>query len=76
LSVKFIVHMRDGSTFLIEALYIEVVASVESSYTFLGRVPGFPRAIMASFPVDLVSAVVPVGGGSPPPPGAAAPTPT
>lgn len=59
--MKFLVHMRDGSTFRIEASYIEVIGAAESSYTFLGPVPGYPTAIVASFPVALVSAVLPAG---------------
>lgn len=58
-AMQFTVHLRDGATFRIEAAYIEVVAAGQSSYTFLGPVPGYPMAIVAAFPVDLVAGVLP-----------------
>jgi len=60
-SVQFEVNMRDGSSFEIEASYIEVVnGPTSSTYSLLGAVPGFPTAILAAFPVDLVLAVLPL----------------
>jgi hypothetical protein len=59
--VQFEVNMRDGSTYEIEASYIEVVdGPTSSTYTLLGAVPGYPTAILAAFPVDLVVSVLPV----------------
>lgn len=63
--MQFLVLMRDGSRYRIEAAYIEVVHAEESSYTLLGPVPGFASAILATFPVSLVTAVLPydqIGG--------------
>lgn len=57
--MQFMVMMRDGSRYRIEAAYIEVVHAEESSYTFLGPVPGYRSAIVATFPVSLVTAVLP-----------------
>ena len=57
--MQFLVMMRDGSRYRIEAAYIEVVHAEESSYTFLGPVPGYSSAILATFPVCLVTAVLP-----------------
>lgn len=57
--MQFLVMMRDGSRYRIEAAYIEVIDSEESSYTFLGPVPGYASAILATFPVSLVTAVLP-----------------
>jgi len=60
-SVQFEINMRDGSSFEIEASYVEVVnGPTSSTYTLLGAVPGFPTAILAAFPVDLVLAVLPL----------------
>lgn len=59
--MQFLVEMRSGGSYLIEAKYIEVVSGPRSSsYTFLGPTPGFPTAIIATFPVDLVAAVLPL----------------
>jgi len=57
--MQFLVMMRDGSRYRIEAAYIEVIHAEESSYTFLGPVPGYASAILATFPVCLVTAVLP-----------------
>lgn len=57
--MQFLVMMRDGSRYRIEAAYIEVIQAEESSYTFLGPVPGYASAILATFPVSLVTAVLP-----------------
>ncbi len=57
--MQFLVEMRSGASYQIEAKYIEVVSGPRSSsYTFLGPTPGFPTAIIATFPVDLVMAVL------------------
>lgn len=59
--MQFLVEMRSGASYQIEAKYIEVVSGPRSSsYTFLGPTPGFPTAIIATFPVDLVMAVLPL----------------
>jgi hypothetical protein len=58
--VQFEVNMRDRSTYEIEASYIEVTnGPASSTYTLLGAVPGYPAAILAAFPVDLVESVLP-----------------
>jgi len=57
--MQFLVMMRDGSRYRIEAAYIEVVNAEESSYTLLGPVPGYASAILATFPASLVTAVLP-----------------
>ena len=57
--MQFLVRMRDGASYTVDAAYIEVVGSPTSSYTFLAPVPGFSRAILATFPAELVSAVLP-----------------
>ena len=63
--MQFEVNMRDGSSFEIEASYIEVVnGPTSSTYTLLGALPGFPTAILAAFPVDLVNAVLPLSHAS------------
>ena len=58
--MRFLVTMRDRTTFTVEAAYIEVVAAQAGSYTFLGPVPGHSVAILAAFPVELVASVIPV----------------
>jgi hypothetical protein len=65
--MQFLVKMRDGASFSVEAAYIEVVGSPTSNYTFLGPVPGYPMAILATFPVELVAAVVPLEQAGPMP---------
>lgn len=69
--MQFLVRMRDGESFTIEAAYIEVATAQASSYTFLGPVPGYSIAILAAIPVELVASVVPVdqAQGYVPPPG-------
>lgn len=62
--MQFLVKMRDGSSFTVDAAYIEVIGSPASSYTFLGPVPGYSRAILATFPAELVVAVLPSDQGS------------
>lgn len=62
--MQFLVKMRDGASFTVDAAYIEVVGSPASSYTFLGPVPGYSRAILAAFPAELVVAVLPLEQGS------------
>ena len=59
IEMQFLVVMRDGSRYGIEAAYIEVVNAPTASYTLLGPVPGYERAILATFPVDLVAAILP-----------------
>jgi len=62
--VQFEVNMRDGSTFEIEASYIEVSHEAASStYALLGAVPGYPSAILAVFPTDEAVSVLPAGVG-------------
>lgn len=58
--MQFLVTMRDGASFVVDASYIEVVGHPASNYTFLGPVPGYPMAILAAFPVELVAAVLPL----------------
>ena len=58
--MQFVVMMRDGSRYRIEASYIEVINAEECSYTFLGPVPGYSSAILATFPANLVTAVLPL----------------
>jgi hypothetical protein len=59
--MQFEVTMRDGTTRHVEASYLEVVhGHMSSSYTLLGPVPGYPTAIVAAFPAELVHAVMPV----------------
>lgn len=59
--MQFLVEMRSGASYQIEANYIEVVSGPRSSsYTFLGPTPGYPTAIIATFPVDLVLAILPL----------------
>jgi hypothetical protein len=58
--MQFLVTMRDGSSYEIEANYLEVHdGPSSSSYALLGIVPGYPVAILAAFPIDMVSAIVP-----------------
>jgi hypothetical protein len=57
--MQFVVVMRDGGRYAVEADYIEVVAASVSTLTFLGPVPGYERAILAAFPSDTVAAVLP-----------------
>jgi hypothetical protein len=59
-SVQFVVVMRDGGRYAVDAEYLEVVAAPVSTVTFLGPVPGYERAILAAFPSDVVAAVLPV----------------
>jgi len=62
--MQFAVTMRDGSSHHVEASYLEVVEGpTSSSYTLLGPVPGYPTAIVAAFPAELVQAVMPVSRG-------------
>ena len=64
--MQFEVTMRDGSAHNVEAAYIEVVEGPTStSYTLLGPVPGYPTAIVAAFPAELVHAVMTVPSPSP-----------
>lgn len=59
--MQFDVRMRDGARYEIEASYVEVAnGPTSSSYTLLGAVPGYPTAILAAFPVDLVLAIIPL----------------
>lgn len=59
--MRFLVEMRSGASYEIEANYIEVVSGEQSSsYTLLGPTPGYPTAIIAVFPVELVAAVLPI----------------
>jgi hypothetical protein len=59
--MQFEVTMRGGSSHFVEASYLEVVEGpTSSSYTLLGPVPGFPTAIVAAFPAELVHAIMPV----------------
>lgn len=59
--MQFEVTMRDGTSRYIEAAYLEVVEGpMSTSYTMLGPVPGYPTAIVAVFPADLVQAIKPV----------------
>lgn len=58
--MQFEVHMRDGASYQIEASYLEVThGPVNTTYTLLGVVPGYPTAILAVFPVELVESVIP-----------------
>jgi hypothetical protein len=57
--MQFVVVMRDGARFAVEAHYIEVVTGGVASCTLLAPVPGYERAILATFPADVVAAVVP-----------------
>jgi len=58
--MRYEVKMRDGSAYEVDAAYIEVVdGPADSSYTLLGQVPGFPIAIVAAFPVDMVETIMP-----------------
>jgi hypothetical protein len=57
--MQFVVVMRDGARFAVDAHYVEVVPGDVPSYTMLGPVPGYERAILAAFPADVVAAVVP-----------------
>jgi len=62
--VQFEVNMRDGSTFEIEASYIEVShGATSSTYALLGAVPGYPSAILAVFPCDEAESVLPAAVG-------------
>lgn len=74
--MQFLVKMRDGASYTVDAAYIEVVGSPSSSYTFLGPVPGYSRAILATFPAQLVAAVLPADQAVwfVPPPGSAGAT--
>ena len=62
--MQFEITMRDGSTYEVDASYIEVVSGPTSStYTLLGAVPGYPTAILAAFPVELVVGITPASSG-------------
>ena len=59
--MQFEVTMRDGTSRYVEAAYLEVVEGpMSTSYTMLGPVPGYPTAIVAAFPAELVQAIKPV----------------
>ena len=59
--MQFEVTMRDGTSHRVEASYLEVMQGpMSTSYTLLGPVPGYPTAIVAAFPADLVHAIMPV----------------
>lgn len=59
--MQFEVTMRDGAIHQVEAAYLEIVEGpIATSYTLLGPVPGFPTAIVAAFPAELVQAIMPV----------------
>ena len=59
-AMRYEVKMRDGSTYQVDASFIEVSdGPAESSYTLLGQVPGYPIAILAAFPVDMVETIMP-----------------
>jgi hypothetical protein len=52
--------MRDGSTFEVDASYIEVANDPTcSTFLLLGPVPGYPMAILAAVPVEAAKSVVP-----------------
>ena len=53
--MQFEVRMRDGSAREVEASYIEVTRGVVGTYTLLRPVPGFAIAVVAAFPVELVT---------------------
>lgn len=56
----FEVNMRDGSAYEVDASYIEVAdGQVSSTFALLGAVPGYPTAVLAVFPVELVESVLP-----------------
>ena len=58
--MQFEVTMRDGSVRQVEASYLEVVEGPTStSYTLLGPVPGYPTAILAAFPAELIHDIKP-----------------
>jgi len=58
--MRYEVKMRDGSAYEVDASYIEVYdGPAESSYALLGQVPGYPIAIVAAFPVDMVETIMP-----------------
>ena len=58
--MRFEVNLRNGSTYEIDASYVEVADGfVSTTFTLLGPVPGYPMAILAAFPVDVVQSVVP-----------------
>ena len=58
--MRFEVNMRDRSGYEVEASYVEVTdGPVSSSFTLVGFVPGYPTAILAAFPVEMVESVLP-----------------
>jgi len=58
--MRYEVKMRDGSAYEVDASYIEVFdGPADSSYALLGQLPGFPIAIVAAFPVDMVETIMP-----------------
>jgi hypothetical protein len=58
--MRYEVKMRDGSAYEVDAAYIEVHdGPADSSYALLGQVPGFPIAIVAAFPVEMVETIMP-----------------
>jgi len=66
--VQFEVTMRDGKSHHVEAAYLEVAhGPTSSSYALLGPLPGYPSAILAVFPTDLVLAIMPAAQPSRPP---------
>jgi hypothetical protein len=57
--MQFHVTMRDGAAYDVEASYVEVYNGPSATtYALLGPVPGYPVAILATFPADLVESVV------------------
>jgi len=58
--MRYEVKMRDGSTYEVDASYIEVFdGPADSSYALLGQLPGYPIAIVAAFPVEMVETIMP-----------------
>ncbi|MGI8693222.1 MAG: hypothetical protein ACR2JK_10025 [Geodermatophilaceae bacterium] len=63
--MRFEVNMRARSGYEVEASYVEVTdGPVSSSFALVGFVPGYPTAILAAIPVEMVESVLPALPGS------------
>jgi len=59
-AMQFLVKMRDGSSYAVEAVYLHVGDAQSASYTLMGSLPDVTQYTpVAAFPIDLVEAIVP-----------------